>query len=429
MRNLQDNLLVRFSLTSFAIMFILAFGLASYLSISLTHQVDDMKIHGAAMVARNAMMVEGSFDSMSLQGMPDDSASDRQGGMAMVDTILPTAAGLIADDSPAAAMGNEPDVSMPHIIQNTSKIKTTTVGLVGVAFIVLYASLVFIVWGGWRTINRQQASLTTANAEMESANRELKTFTAKLEISNQELQDFASVAAHDLQEPLRKVQAFGDRLKSRYSEALEDQGKEYLDRMQNASGRMSTLINDLLTYSRVTSQGQPFGPLDLNIVASEVVSDLETRIEELNGRVEIKDLPTIDADALQMRQLFQNVIGNALKYHKREEAPIVKIQGRMLSDSTANGAGDLQSDQMYEITFEDNGIGFDEKYLDRIFGIFQRLQARSEYDGTGIGLAVCRKIVDRHRGSITAKSAPDQGSTFIITLPVKQHEKEGVISQ
>ena len=212
-------------------------------------------------------------------------------------------------------MGSETEMTMDHIIESVSNIKAATVGIVGGAFILLYASLVFIVWGGWTTINRQRASLLMANGDMELANRELKTFTIKLENSNQELQDFASIAAHDLQEPLRKVQAFGDRLKTKYAEALEEQGKEYLNRMQDASGRMATLINDLLTYSRVTSKGEPYERIDLNIVASEVVSALETRIEELEGRVEIEDIPTNDADDFQIRHLFHNVIINVLKSH------------------------------------------------------------------------------------------------------------------
>ncbi|MCH8062367.1 MAG: hypothetical protein IH861_07685 [Chloroflexi bacterium] len=429
MKKFHENLLVRFSFTSFGIMFSLAFGLAFYLSNSLGHELDDMNVHNAAMATHNAMMAAGSFDSMSQQRMSNDLANDQQNGMAMLDTMLPTVDGSNAVDSPIAAMGSETDMTMAHIIENVSKVSTATVGIVGGAFFVLYASLVFIVWGGWKTINRQQSSLVTANTDMELANRELKIFTTKLEDSNQELQDFASIAAHDLQEPLRKVQAFGDRLKSRYAEALDEQGREYLDRMQNASGRMSTLINDLLTYSRVTSKGEPFERIDLNIVASEVVSDLETRIEELRGRVEFEHLPTIDADAMQMRQLFQNVIGNALKYHKPGETPLVKIQGKIMNGLEPDGAQGVPKDKLCEITFGDNGIGFDEKYLDRIFGIFQRLQTRGEYEGTGVGLAVCRKIVDRHSGTITARSLPDQGATFIITLPVKQHKDEGVISQ
>ena len=428
MRKIQENLLVRFSLTSFIMMLFLAFGLAFYLSNSLSHQIDDMKIHNVAMTAHNDMMAAGSFDPMNQQAMSNDSVNDQQGGMAMIDTMIPTVEGSNAIDSPMPTMDNETDTSMAHMVQNVSNIKKTTVGLVGGAFLVLYGSLVFIVWGGWRTITRQQTSLVTANTDMEVANRDLKTFTTKLEDSNQELQDFASIAAHDLQEPLRKVQAFGDRLKTKYADALEDQGREYLDRMQSASVRMSVLINDLLTYSRVVSKGQPFEPTDLNVVANEVASDLETRIEELEGRVEFEDLPTIDADALQMRQLFQNVLGNALKYHRPGEAPVVKVYGKMANGLGVNGAKGVPENKLCEITFEDNGIGFDEKYLDRIFGIFQRLQTRGEYEGTGVGLAVCRKIVDRHNGTITARSRPDHGSAFIITLPLKQHQDEGVLS-
>ncbi len=420
MKKIQENLLVRFSLASFVIMFSLAFGLASYLSISLNQQIDRMQVYDATMVA-------GSFDLMSQQGISYDSVNDQQDGTAMIDTILPTVDGSDAVDPPNAAMDMEAETSMADIIQNTSNIKKTTVGLMGGAFIVLYAGLVLIVWGDWKTIQRQRASLVAASANTELANRELKTFSTKLEISNRELQDFAAIAAHDLQEPLRKVQAFGDRLKSKYAEALEEQGKEYLDRMQDASGRMATLINDLLTYSRVTSKGQPLEPLDLNLIANGVVSDLEIRIEESGGRVEFEDLPTIEADPLQMRQLFQNVLGNGLKYNKPGEAPIVKIRGTILKGPAANGSQDVPTYDLCELTFEDNGIGFDEKYLDRIFGIFQRLQTRREYEATGLGLALCRKIVERHGGTITARSQPDQGSTFIITPPAKQLKTEGVI--
>jgi light-regulated signal transduction histidine kinase (bacteriophytochrome) len=224
--------------------------------------------------------------------------------------------------------------------------------------------------------------------------------------SNAELEQFAYVASHDLQEPLRKIQAFGDRLKSKYGEALGERGGEYLQRMQNAAKRMQTLINDLLVFSRVTTKGQPFIPVDLAQVAREVVSDLDVCIERVGGHVELGDLPNTHADPLQMRQLLQNLISNGLKFHK-EGTPTVKVYGQLL-------------DGMCRLTVEDNGIGFDEKYLDRIFTIFQRLHGRSEYEGTGVGLAICRKIVERHGGTIAAKSAPGQGATFIVTLPVKQ---------
>jgi signal transduction histidine kinase len=240
---------------------------------------------------------------------------------------------------------------------------------------------------------------------------ELSTANTELERSNRELQDFAFVASHDLQEPLRKIQAFGDRLKTVQGPKFDDQGRDYLERMQNAAGRMHTLINDLLTYSRVTTKAQPFVKTDLNEVVNSVMSDLEIRIQQSGGHVEIESLPTIDADELQMRQLFQNLIANGLKFHRESVPPVVKIS----SSDTGNGT--------VSITVADNGIGFDEKYLDRIFTPFQRLHGRSEYEGTGIGLAVCRKIVERHGGSLIAKSEPGKGSAFIFTLPKRQQEK------
>lgn len=236
----------------------------------------------------------------------------------------------------------------------------------------------------------------------------LQIFTEKLQQSNQELQDFAYVASHDLQEPLRKVQAFGERLNKKYGEGLGDEGRDYIKRMQDAASRMQTLIEGLLTYSRVSTKAQPFIQTDLRQICDEVVSDLEVRIEQTHAQVIISDLPQIDADALQMRQLFQNLISNALKFQPQGTTPIVKIYAETLSDSDA-----------CRIYIEDNGIGFDEKYLDRIFGVFQRLHGRSEYEGSGIGLSVCKKIVERHGGEITATSEIGKGATFIITFPLK----------
>lgn len=241
------------------------------------------------------------------------------------------------------------------------------------------------------------------------AQEQLKIHSKKLEISNRELQDFASVAAHDLQEPLRKIQSFSDRLQTKAKDFLPKELLDYLDRMQSSANRMQTLINDLLTYSRVTTKAQPFSPVDLNQIIEQVCSDLEIRIEKTGGQVLNEGMPTIDADATQMRQLFQNLISNALKFHKANVSPMVKIKSWVNNDL-----------KKVKIEISDNGIGFDEKYLDRIFTIFQRLHGRSEYEGTGIGLAVCRKIVDRHNGDITAHSTPDSGSKFIVTLPLQQ---------
>lgn len=245
------------------------------------------------------------------------------------------------------------------------------------------------------------------------AQEQLKIHTKKLEISNRELQDFASVAAHDLQEPLRKIQSFSDRLLTKAGAVLEKDARDYLDRILGSAQRMQTLINDLLTYSRVTTKAQPFIPVDLNQTISLVMADLEVRVEKSNGKVTWKDLPTLDADPTQMRQLFQNLVSNALKFHRPDVPPVVGIESKFVHlPQYPDGA--------CEIRISDNGIGFDEKYLDRIFTIFQRLHGRFEYEGTGIGLAVCRKIVDRHGGFVTATSVPGAGATFIITLPKSQ---------
>jgi PAS domain S-box-containing protein len=231
----------------------------------------------------------------------------------------------------------------------------------------------------------------------------------KLSRSNAELEQFAYVASHDLQEPLRKIQAFGDRLKTKYEAGLGPEGLDYLTRMQNAAARMQILIQDLLSLSRVTSNSKPFTAVDLGDVIRTVVSDLEMRINDANGSVDIGTLPVIFGDRGQMAQLFQNLIGNGLKFRKPGENPVVKIQSQV--QALASGAPGWQ------ITVEDNGIGFDEKYRDRIFQIFQRLHGRSEYEGTGIGLAICRKIVDRHNGVVTAHSSPGAGAKFIILMP------------
>jgi PAS domain S-box-containing protein len=251
---------------------------------------------------------------------------------------------------------------------------------------------------------------------------ELKATSMALSRSNRELQDFASVASHDLQEPLRKVQTFGDRLKAKCADALGEEGRDYLARMQNAAARMQSLIIDLLNFSRVTTNAQAFIQVDLKKVAEEVLSDLEVRITQTKACIELDDLPTINADPLQMRQLLQNLIGNALKFHREEEAPKVKIYSSQLNGHDGGGMGGQPTSELCQIIVEDNGIGFDEKYLDRIFTVFQRLHGREAYEGTGIGLAISRKIAERHGGSITAASRPGQGAKFIVTLLIKQTE-------
>lgn len=270
---------------------------------------------------------------------------------------------------------------------------------------------------------RLEEALRVANDELEdrveARTRELEQANLTLERSNQELQDFAYVASHDLQEPLRKIQAFGNLLQSEYAKELGE-GADYLDRMRNAAARMSALIEDILSFSRVTTKGRGFTPVNLRTVVQEVIGDLEVRISDTKATIEIGDLPTVHADAMQMRQLMQNLIANAIKFHRDGVPPVIKIRS-----SVETAADDKIKYCRLEI--QDNGLGFDEKYLDRIFAVFQRLHNRESFEGTGIGLAVCRKIVERHGGTITATSKQDQGSTFIITLPMRHKKGEQLV--
>jgi PAS domain S-box-containing protein len=242
---------------------------------------------------------------------------------------------------------------------------------------------------------------------------DLKRTQLRLEQSNRELENFATVASHDLQEPLRKIQTFSERLTATCAEALGPEGRDYLERMNNAAARMRKLIDDLLAYSRISSKSQTLLRVNLTEVARGVVGDLETAIEQAGASVTVGELPSVEASPMQMRQLLQNLLSNALKFRRDEVAPVITVSGTVEADG-----------RHCELKVEDNGIGFEEKYLDRIFNVFQRLHGRSKYEGTGIGLAICRKIAERHGGSIRARSAPGQGSTFIVRLPLKQFQPQ-----
>jgi signal transduction histidine kinase len=281
---------------------------------------------------------------------------------------------------------------------------------------VIYVALGIVALGFLAVLRRQLASavelskaharLASNNARLQSTNALLRE-AAELSRSNAELEQFASVASHDLQEPLRKVQTFAAQLTATEHDRLSEQGQDFLRRMSDAAGRMRTLIDDLLMFSRVSTQGRPFVPVDLGEVVAQVLVDLELSIADSGAQVTVGALPTVAADPVQMRQLLQNLLGNALKFRREGAVPELLV-GAELSDHVA------------VLTIRDNGIGFDEQYATRIFRAFERLHGARAYPGTGIGLALCRKIVERHNGTITAVSELGNGATFTVTLPLEQ---------
>ena len=263
------------------------------------------------------------------------------------------------------------------------------------AFVLLYRVL------------RNATELSVAHEQLDASNRSLQRRAKELERSNAELDQFASIASHDLQEPLRKVQMFSQRAIEIDGDKLSAKGRDYLQRNTEAASRMQMLIEDLLMFSRVGTQSRPFVDIDLNKAATAVASDLETTIQAAGGKVEVGELPTVVGDETQIRQLFQNLISNAIKFRREDVPPVVRIAGEVKG-------------HFAEISFSDNGIGFDPRYANRIFRVFERLHGRGEYPGTGIGLALCRKIAERHGGSISVESSPGRGSVFTVTLPLKR---------
>lgn len=275
-----------------------------------------------------------------------------------------------------------------------------------------------------QAIDKMAQSLEERDDERRLAEEALSEYAIDLEHRNRELQDFANIASHDLQEPLRKIQIFSDLLIRRYIGELDDRACFYLQSMNESANRMQGLLRDLLSYSQITSRGKPFTRTDLVEVVHRVTKDLDYQIESSAANIEIKSLPVIEADPTQMYQLFQNLLGNALKFHKPGQNPVITVSTKNCEQNQLlSGLKKSDDHKVCEIVVKDEGIGFDEKYLERIFQPFERLHSVGEYEGTGMGLAICRKIVERHGGSISASSAPGKGASFIIHLPTQQKEE------
>jgi signal transduction histidine kinase len=308
---------------------------------------------------------------------------------------------LAAPDGPLFASISGLHKSIPWII-------FASFALVGLVAIVLARSVL----GASDRLRTANERLASVNSELAVTNAALERRAAELVRSNGELEQFASIASHDLQEPLRKVRTFTQQLTVIDADNLSEKGRDYLGRANAAAERMQNLIEDLLRFSRVATHGRPFAPVNLRTITDEVLSDLEAQVEQAEAVVEIGELPTISADALQMRQLMQNLLSNAIKFRRPGVVPEIRITSEIEGDTA-------------RITVTDNGIGFEPEYSRRIFRVFERLHGRSEYPGTGIGLALCRKIAERHGGTVVAESEPGVGSVFTVTLPL--HQKEEVL--
>jgi light-regulated signal transduction histidine kinase (bacteriophytochrome) len=258
--------------------------------------------------------------------------------------------------------------------------------------------------------------------KVKQLNRQLLENIASLESANKDLDRFAFMASHDLQEPLRKIRMFSDRLHLKYQELLDDDGKTNILRIQKAAERMQNLITDILTFSKISVDKAAFVNTNINALLGEILVDLDEEIKTKNANIQIDDLPMLNVNPGLIKPLFQNLITNALKYCKKDISPVIKISHEV--NALLNGKSKDSSREKYcKILIQDNGIGFDQKYAEEIFGMFKRLHHNTEFQGTGIGLALCKKIVEQHKGYISARSKVNEGSTFIISLPMHPYEQ------
>jgi signal transduction histidine kinase len=241
----------------------------------------------------------------------------------------------------------------------------------------------------------------------------------RLEAANKDLDRFAFMASHDLQEPLRKIRVFSSLLQTEYENLLTEEGKKYITRIQDAAEHMQMLIKDILMFSKATSDENAFASCNLNTIVSEVWKQLEETVTEKNAKIIIEDLPTITGNPVLIYPLFNNLLGNALKYSRKDVDPVIRVYSDS-NESLVSANGSHNGNYHCHIFIEDNGIGFDQQYAEQIFGMFKRLHHHSEYEGTGVGLALCKKIVEQHHGFISARSKPDEGSTFIVSFPLAQ---------
>jgi signal transduction histidine kinase len=264
-------------------------------------------------------------------------------------------------------------------------------------------------------INERKAS----EAHVKELNRQLLENIDRLEAANKDLDRFAFMSSHDLQEPLRKIRTFTDLLYSKYKDIFDEDATRYFNRIQKSAERMQTLIRDILQFSKVSNDKSAIVSTDLNSVVKEVLGELESTIKEENAQINVKELPVVEANPGLMMPLFSNLIGNALKYRKKDTPPVINIYSRQEVTGDKKGRNGRKTGKYSRIYVEDNGIGFDQKYAEQVFEMFVRLHGNKEYEGTGIGLALCKQIVEHHQGYISALSKENEGTTFIISFPIQ----------
>jgi signal transduction histidine kinase len=265
----------------------------------------------------------------------------------------------------------------------------------------------------------------TSETRVKELNKQLLENINQLESTNKELDRFAYMASHDLQEPLRKIRIFSERISDTYGKDIGEEGKMYIEKMQSACIRMQNLIDDILAFSKISVEKGSLINCNMNVLVDEVLQDMEQRIREKDARVNVEKLPELQVNPELMKSLFENLISNSLKYSRKEVAPEISISTRLDEHISAS---DLSVKKYYRICVKDNGIGFEQQYADQVFTMFKRLHAGPEYKGTGIGLAICKKIVEEHNGHISAKSTVNEGTTFTISLPVPEYAGTNVLS-